>query len=112
MIFVDNFIHGDLHPGNILVQNCETSNRKPRNYAKEFVLKLFRSRYQLLQTKLLCNHRFVTNVPTELQSETIDTSILNYEPTLVFLNVGMTVELQDCHRHNFCSVFKVGFYFF
>lgn len=23
MIFVDNFVHGDLHPGNILVQNHE-----------------------------------------------------------------------------------------
>lgn len=31
-IFVDNFVHGDLHPGNILVQNAESySSNKQAN---------------------------------------------------------------------------------
>ncbi|KAK1167218.1 putative aarF domain-containing protein kinase 2 isoform X2 [Acipenser oxyrinchus oxyrinchus] len=76
MVFVDNFVHGDLHPGNILVQ-CEKQS-DPLGTAT------------LLD---LCDTLIVSMRPP--------TTTLH----LVLLDTGIVAELQERDLHNFRAVF-------
>lgn len=78
MVFVDNFVHADLHPGNILVQG-----------AQEFTSK------QAERTTLvdMCDTLIVNVHPSRCPLR------------LVLLDAGMVAELQERDLENFRSVF-------
>ncbi|XP_041111197.1 uncharacterized aarF domain-containing protein kinase 2 isoform X2 [Polyodon spathula] len=76
MVFVDNFVHGDLHPGNILVQ-CEN------------------------QSDLLGTATLLDLCDTLIVSVRPPTTALH----LVLLDTGIVAELQERDRQNFRAVF-------
>ncbi|XP_075066475.1 putative aarF domain-containing protein kinase 2 [Mixophyes fleayi] len=78
MVFVDNFVHADLHPGNILVQG-----------AQQFTSK------QMDQTTLvdMCDTLIVNVGPSRCPLR------------LVLLDTGIVAELQEKDLENFRSVF-------
>nr|XP_005551002.2 uncharacterized aarF domain-containing protein kinase 2 isoform X2 [Macaca fascicularis] len=78
MIFVDNFVHADLHPGNILVQGADS---------------LSSSREAQLQQADVCD-TLVVAVPSSL-----------CPLRLVLLDAGIVAELQASDLRNFRAVF-------
>uniref|UniRef100_A0A8D2GFA9 AarF domain containing kinase 2 n=1 Tax=Theropithecus gelada TaxID=9565 RepID=A0A8D2GFA9_THEGE len=78
MIFVDNFVHADLHPGNILVQGADS---------------LSSSREVQLQQADVCD-TLVVAVPSSL-----------CPLRLVLLDAGIVAELQASDLRNFRAVF-------
>ncbi|XP_066286237.1 uncharacterized aarF domain-containing protein kinase 2-like isoform X1 [Branchiostoma lanceolatum] len=78
MIFVDNFVHGDLHPGNILVMNADCYN--PEQCNKMMLVDM-------------CDTVIVNVKPVENPIR------------LVLLDVGIIAELEEQDRLNFRDVF-------
>ncbi|XP_012505234.1 PREDICTED: uncharacterized aarF domain-containing protein kinase 2 isoform X2 [Propithecus coquereli] len=78
MIFVDNFVHADLHPGNILVQGADS---------------LSLSREARLQQVDVCDTLVVALVPALRPLR------------LVLLDAGIVAELQAADLRNFRAVF-------
>ncbi|XP_037370390.1 uncharacterized aarF domain-containing protein kinase 2 [Talpa occidentalis] len=78
MIFVDNFVHADLHPGNILVQGAAGPAQ---------------SQEMRLQQVEVCDALVVAGPPTRLPLR------------LVLLDAGIVAELQAADLRNFRAVF-------
>ncbi|CAJ0938197.1 unnamed protein product, partial [Mesorhabditis belari] len=82
MAFVDNFIHGDLHPGNILIRfNEKNDQHLPKNPLQKFMDKL----------------RWL------LRRNSVDES---REPTLVLLDAGIAVSQTPENVQRFKKMFK------
>ncbi|XP_073918067.1 uncharacterized aarF domain-containing protein kinase 2 isoform X3 [Castor canadensis] len=78
MIFVDNFVHGDLHPGNILVQGAKGLPSSQETH---------------LQQVDVCDTLVVAMAPALRPLR------------LVLLDAGIVAELQDTDLRNFRAVF-------
>lgn len=77
-IFVDNFVHADLHPGNILVQGADG---------------LSKSQEAQLQQADVCDTLVVSMTPARCPLR------------LVLLDAGIVAELQAADLRNFHAVF-------
>ncbi|XP_013413093.1 uncharacterized aarF domain-containing protein kinase 2-like [Lingula anatina] len=77
MIFVDNFVHGDLHPGNILVQNDD--------------------RFKPEETKMIMDDLGDTLI--------VDTKPSENHLRMVLLDTGIVATLSEKDRANFRAVF-------
>ncbi|XP_054419967.1 uncharacterized aarF domain-containing protein kinase 2 [Pteronotus mesoamericanus] len=78
MIFVDNFVHADLHPGNILVQGADGLSQSPEAQ---------------LQQMDVCDTLVVSVMPARCPLR------------LVLLDAGIVAELQAADLRNFRAVF-------
>jgi aarF domain-containing kinase len=88
MLILDNFVHSDLHPGNILVTLTHPSDfdEKP---ASEIMNKLNR----------ITNHNDWQKRIQNLQKE-------GYIPKLVFIDTGLVASLSDRNLTNFLDLFN------
>ncbi|CAB3402615.1 unnamed protein product [Caenorhabditis bovis] len=100
MIFVDNFVHGDLHPGNILIRfnddengsNLEGVHKAPRTDAlPKRLAEWFRS---------LINYRSTPKI------RFTDSPDLDDEPTLVLLDTGIAISETPKNLNNLKSLFR------
>ena len=86
MIFIDNFVHGDLHPGNILlrVKNACTAAGGDNNY----------------------------NIPSKKENVLLHGNSNSREEDvgdeleMVILDAGIVCELEDQDQRNFADLFK------
>ncbi|OBT64872.1 hypothetical protein VE03_06419 [Pseudogymnoascus sp. 23342-1-I1] len=104
MLLIDNFVHADLHPGNIMVRFYQSSkphlpfSGNPPDPATatdvtETVLERLRP-YR--------NRRDKTGWEEEL--ERIDAA--GFRPQLIFIDTGLVTELNATNRRNFLDLFK------
>ncbi|EMC92713.1 hypothetical protein BAUCODRAFT_259486 [Baudoinia panamericana UAMH 10762] len=108
MLLIDNFIHADLHPGNIMVRfykpavvdvgvNIHSFTGRPKASPEnsrdvtEDVLERLRP------------HRHEKGAWTETLAQ-IDKE--GYRPQLIFIDTGLVTELNDTNRKNFLDLFK------
>lgn len=106
MLLIDNFVHADLHPGNIMVRFYQPSE---------------------LDLSLRKNSR-ATDAPTRAEVDVTESVLarlrphighqqqwdsalaqLNdegYRPQLIFIDTGLVTELNDTNRRNFLDLFR------
>jgi aarF domain-containing kinase len=84
MLLIDNFIHADLHPGNIMVR--------------------FYKPVKLDMGKSLSPFKTRTEALPKDSKEQIDNE--GYRPQLIFIDTGLVTELNTTNRANFLDLFK------
>jgi aarF domain-containing kinase len=104
MLVIDNFIHSDLHPGNIMIRFLKPSPSTPgipffsiptEKQDPEDVTTLVRAR--------LLPHRLD---PARWISELTALDREGFRPQLVFIDAGLVTELSPVNRRNFLDLFR------
>jgi aarF domain-containing kinase len=108
MVLIDNFIHADLHPGNIMVRFY-----KPQQPS----VSPWRSAHKQPSKETLDNSVDVTEEVLKRlrplrgdkqqwtkQLNQLDTE--GYRPQLIFIDTGLVTELNSINRKNFLDLFK------
>ncbi|KAF2086627.1 ABC1-domain-containing protein [Saccharata proteae CBS 121410] len=108
MVLIDNFIHADLHPGNIMVRfykpepldmHVPTFSRRHKDKAQlENSLDVTEDVLQRLRP---LKHN---KSAWEQQLHEIDAE--GYRPQLIFIDTGLVTELNATNRANFLALFK------
>lgn len=93
MMILDNFVHADLHPGNMFIRFQKTTENGKRVLSTE-------AESDELNTRLSAIDDNATLV-TELQ-KLYDNQ---YRPQVCFIDAGLVTELNDTNRYNFISLF-------
>ncbi|VDM46883.1 unnamed protein product [Toxocara canis] len=98
MIFVDNFVHGDLHPGNILIRfNDRQDGLKDVHHAPES---------NSLIGKLLDSIKETIGWVREPRVRFVENPEYDDEPTLVILDTGIAIEETPSNLRNLRALFR------
>ncbi|KAI9700869.1 MAG: hypothetical protein M1836_002239 [Candelina mexicana] len=107
MLLIDNFIHADLHPGNIMVrfyrpERLDVAARLPRwSRPKENPEKALDVTEEVLQQLRPHRHK-----PEEWVAALDKIEQEGYRPQLIFIDTGLVTELNQTNRTNFLDLFK------
>ncbi|CAO1631933.1 unnamed protein product [Jaminaea pallidilutea] len=118
MLLLDNFTHADLHPGNIMIKFYHPSRGSQIHAWLARMLAPFDSDYRVGGPKgpPTADEQAEQDVVTKLKSLKDDSDAWNkeldrlealgYQPELVLLDAGLTVELTPTNRRNFLDLFS------
>lgn len=102
MLLIDNFIHADLHPGNIYVRLY----KKGKHKLDDFVHKQPEdSKTSEEIDKITQRLNAITN-KEEWNHEIYRLDKAGYYPQICFIDVGLITELNEINRRNFIDLFK------
>lgn len=103
MLIFYNFIHADLHPGNIMVEFYKKSAYHPLRVAWSKLL----GREVVDDGEAAVNRVLaVKDDPEALQRELQKLDEEGYSPKLVFIDTGLVNELNEVNRRNFLDLFQ------
>lgn len=106
MLLLDNFVHADLHPGNIMVRFYKSAQpdltlrrtpEKPPGDDKSDVTE------QVLERLRPYRHR---KDKSAWEAELAKIDAEGYRPQLVFIDTGLVTELNETNRNNFLALFR------
>lgn len=106
MLLLDNFVHADLHPGNIMVRFYRAAQpelRLPGTRADEARHHHAGVTEQVLE-RLRPFRRRKHRAAWEAELASIDAE--GYRPQLVFIDTGLVTELSATNRQNFLALFR------
>ncbi|KND90629.1 ABC1 family protein, mitochondrial [Tolypocladium ophioglossoides CBS 100239] len=106
MLLLDNFVHADLHPGNIMVrfyQAAQLELRLRRSHDKHPRDEKPDVTEQILERLRPFRHR-KNKAAWEAELAKIDAE--GYRPQLVFIDTGLVTELNATNRENFLALFR------
>lgn len=118
MLLLDNFTHADLHPGNIMIKFFHPTRASQFHAFVSRLLAPFDSDYRPGGPKgpQSADDQAEDHVVTRLQSLKHDQEAwlaeldrldsVGYQPELVLLDAGLTVELSPLNRRNFLDLFS------
>lgn len=108
MLIIDNFVHADLHPGNIMVRFFKPQTRP----FLEQVSEIFSSRpkAQIHDDKvtddIVARLKPFRKQREQWLAELQKVSDEGYRPQLIFIDTGLVTELNDVNRTNFLDLFS------
>lgn len=111
MLLLDNFVHADLHPGNIMIKFYKPSTT---DLLKSIIASLFHKPNQNQQIPVGTQENdTIVNRLRELShsreawcAELQSLADQGYQPEVVFLDAGLTTTLSDINRRNFLDLFR------
>lgn len=110
MLLLDNFVHADLHPGNIMIKFYKPTTR---DMFFNFFSSILNSSTPPLnvnahaESDVIVSHlRQLSHSPTEWRTALDELEADGYQPELVFLDAGLVTVLSETNRHNFLDLFR------
>lgn len=117
MLLIDNFVHADLHPGNIMVRfyqsakprlpfskHSSSHNQNPSNSEKEEDPSIHPDVTEQVLARLRPYRHRKDLKAWELELSKIDAE--GFRPQLIFIDTGLVTELNATNRRNFLDLFK------
>jgi len=105
MLLIDNFVHADLHPGNIMVRFYKI--RQPDLHLRKHEQEHPNEQPDVTEEVLarLRPYRKKKNIAAwEAELDKIDAE--GFRPQLIFIDTGLVTELNATNRRNFLDLFK------
>jgi aarF domain-containing kinase len=113
MLLLDNFVHSDLHPGNVMIKFSKplTSTMLLRNLYSSIFDKnsnqdpIIQPDYSE-SAEIVERLRDLVHSPAEWRSELTALAESGYVPEIVFIDAGLVTELDATNRRNFLDLFR------
>ncbi|KAG2216183.1 hypothetical protein INT45_003999 [Circinella minor] len=103
MLIFYNFVHADLHPGNIMIKFYKPKAHHPFQKAWSKAMgRYLKDDGEVAVERILA----VSDNPVEMHKELLALKEEGYSPRLVFIDVGLVNELNDVNRRNFLDLFQ------
>lgn len=108
MLLIDNFIHADLHPGNIMVRFYRPSELDLS------LRKTSRASDAPTKAEVDVTESVLSRLRPHMHDRDAWTEALNqlnaegYRPQLIFIDTGLVTELTDHNRRNFLDLFRAA----
>jgi len=112
MLLLDNFVHSDLHPGNIMIKFIQPPT------TRDLLMSLYSSfftdqgspenliQHPLESDEIVARLRSLRHSPQEWQKELKTSSEQGYIPEIVFIDAGLVTSLNATNRKNFLDLFR------
>jgi aarF domain-containing kinase len=114
MLLLDNFVHSDLHPGNIMIKFYKPSTKL---LLKRVIASLFEGSQLPGPIDSHDNEdavnrlRMFSNHPEEWNAELQNLATEGFHPELVFIDTGLVTELNGTNQRNFIDLFEAIVHF-
>ncbi|OJD39936.1 abc1 family protein [Diplodia corticola] len=105
MVLIDNFIHADLHPGNIMVRFYKPETPDIPHFKIKKTPEAVNNSTDVTE-EVLQRLRPLKGQLKEWNSELQQIDNEGYRPQLIFIDTGLVTELNEKNRANFLDLFK------
>lgn len=95
MLILDNFVHADLHPGNVMIRFIRTDRYERKIISSE--IESFKIVNDLMQMYKVRDSKFF---------DSLHNVLAEYQPQICFIDTGLVTELNDLNRRNFIALFN------
>ena len=110
MLLLDNFVHSDLHPGNIMIKFTKPSNISIRGTASHMVHKpdpaATADAAHSVNDVVVDHLRGLQHDPPAWRAELERMHADGYVPEIVFVDAGLVTTLNEKNRTNFLDLFR------
>lgn len=106
MLLLDNFVHADLHPGNIMVRFYEADRPNLRLRLRRAPEDLDTKRQADVTEQVLSRLRPYRQNKELWNAELAKIDHEGFRPQLIFIDTGLVTELNDTNRRNFLDLFR------
>jgi aarF domain-containing kinase len=106
MLLIDNFIHADLHPGNIMVRFYKPQQLDVSMFSKKENRITGPDNSPDVTEEVLRKLRPYKDEPEEWRRQLDEINHEGYRPQIIFIDTGLVTELNPTNRTNFLDLFK------
>ncbi|KAL2832386.1 hypothetical protein BDW59DRAFT_169304 [Aspergillus cavernicola] len=106
MLLIDNFVHADLHPGNIMVRFYQPSELDLSLRKHSRASEAPTATEVDVAESVLARLRPHTDDPDEWGKALNQLNAEGYRPQLIFIDTGLVTQLNDDNRANFLDLFR------